>query len=107
MALFPPCRSTTENCGGHDPVSRWDLKGALDLSTVPDLWEEMAAQIRSNQQLTISLAGVESASSAALALLLQGLDEAQNVGCKLHYEHIPKDLQALARVSNVQKLLGA
>jgi len=83
----------------------WTLRGVLDLSTVPVLWPEMAAQIRRNRQLVVSLAGVESASSAALALLLQGLDEAQQVGCKLHYEHIPEDLLALASVSNVHEFL--
>ncbi len=88
-------------------MTRWDLDGELNLSTVPDLWPEMARQIRHNKQLVVSLAGVRSASSAALALLLQGLDEAQKVGCKLRYEHIPQNLQALARVSNVQKILGA
>ncbi|WP_456408105.1 STAS domain-containing protein [Thiolapillus sp.] len=88
-------------------MSRWQLTGVLDLSTVPDLWQEMSTQIRNNKQLSISLQGVKSASSAALALLLQGLDEAQQVGCKLRYEDIPRDLQALARVSNVQEILGA
>ena len=88
-------------------MSRWQLSGALNLSTVPDLWREMAAQIHANKQLVVSLAGVESASSAALALLLQGLDEARKAGCELHYEQIPKDLQALARVSNVLELLEA
>lgn len=88
-------------------MPRWQLTGVLDLSTVPDLWQEMAAQIRNNDQLIVSLEGVKSASSAALALLLQGLDEAQTAGCELRYEHIPQDLQALARVSNVQEILGA
>ncbi len=88
-------------------MSRWQLSGVLNLSTVPDLWREMATQIRSNKQLVVSLAGVESTSSAALALLLQGLEEAQKSGCELHYEHIPQDLQALAKVSNVLEILEA
>lgn len=87
-------------------MARWDLSGELNLSTVPDLWPEMARKIRHSKRLVVSLAGVKTASSAALALLLQGLDEAQEVGCKLRYEHMPQNLQALARVSNVQKILG-
>ncbi|WP_456380240.1 STAS domain-containing protein [Thiolapillus sp.] len=87
-------------------MSRWQLSGALNLSTVPDLWREMAAQIHANRQLVVSLEGVESSSSAALALLLQGLEEAQQSGCELRYEHIPQDLLALAKVSNVLEILN-
>lgn len=88
-------------------MSRWQLEGILDLSTVPDIWPEMAAQIRGSTQLSISLAGVKHASSAALALLIQGLAEAREAGCDLRYEQIPADLLALAGVSNVRELLGA
>ena len=88
-------------------MSRWELKGVLNLSTVPDIWPDFAAKIRRSKELTVSLAGVQSASSAALALLLQGLDEARKAGCDLHYEQIPADLKALAQVSNVQEILGA
>ena len=88
-------------------MSRWELKGVLNLSTMPDIWQDLAAKIHRSKQLTVSLAGVKSASSAALALLLQGLDEARDEGCELHYEQIPADLRALAQVSNVQEILGA
>jgi len=88
-------------------MSRWELKGVLNLSTVPDIWQDLAAKIHRSKQLTVSLSGVKSASSAALALLLQGLDEARDAGCELHYEQIPADLRALAQVSNVQEILGA
>ncbi|WP_419603916.1 STAS domain-containing protein [Thiolapillus sp.] len=88
-------------------MSRWELKGVLNLSTVPDIWQDLAAKIHRSKQLTVSLAGVKSASSAALALLLQGLDEARDAGCELHYEQIPADLRALTQVSNVQEILGA
>ncbi|WP_456374338.1 STAS domain-containing protein [Thiolapillus sp.] len=88
----------------EEPLA-WKLDGALDLTSIPRLWPEMARRIRASSELTISLGGVRKTSSAALALLLQGLEEARKVGCSLRYVDIPDDLLALARVSNVEKLL--
>jgi phospholipid transport system transporter-binding protein len=85
----------------------WRLEGALDLASIPGLWTEMARRIRSSPELNISLKDVQRTSSAALALLLQGREEARKAGTVLRYTHIPDDLLALARVSNVEKLLLA
>jgi len=86
-------------------IVRWHLRGVLDLSSIPALWQALAKQIQDNKQLIVSLSEVEHASSGALALLLQGLELAEKVGCKLQYEKIPDDLVALARVSNVEQYL--
>jgi phospholipid transport system transporter-binding protein len=86
-------------------MESWRLTGVLDLSSIPELWTEMEKRIRGNSQLTVDLSGVESTSSAALALLLQGLEEAQKSGCDLGFKHIPTSLLALAKVSNVENLL--
>ncbi len=88
-----------------DKLSEWSLPEVLDLASIPDIWPEMARRIRANRDLNISLAGVKRTSSAALALLLQGLEEAGSTGCALRYTHIPEDLLALARVSNVERFL--
>jgi len=90
-----------------DQVSRWSLPEVLDLDSIPDIWPEMARRIGASRELSISLAGVKRTSSAALALLLQGLEEAKRAGCSLRYTHVPEDLLALARVSNVESLLLA
>jgi len=47
----------------------------------------------------------EKANSAALALLLEGLELARKSGCTLEYSNIPRELLELARVSNVEALL--
>jgi len=88
-----------------EQASEWALPDSLDLAGIPRIWPEMARRIHDSPALTVSLAGVTRASSAALALLLQGLEEARNTGCRLRYRDIPDDLLALARVSNVQDLL--
>ncbi len=87
-------------------IATYELKGTLDFSTVPDLWPQLRQQIEQHTRLRVSLAAVKQANSAALALLLEGLELAQHRGCALRYEQIPEELLALARVSNVAELLG-
>lgn len=86
-------------------MASWRLTGVLDLSSVPELWAEMLKRIQRESQLTVDLAGVNSTSSAALALLLQAMEEAHKSGCELRFAHIPASLLALAKVSNVENLL--
>ena len=57
-------------------------------------------------QLKLSLERVTHANSAALALLLQGLDLARSSDCELSYIRLPDTLVSLAEMSNVDALLG-
>ncbi len=82
-----------------------DLAKRLDFSTVPEVWPRLAERIDQSQALQVSLAGVEQANSAALALLLEGLDHARSRGCQLRYQDIPQSLLELARMSDVEPLL--
>jgi len=81
------------------------LQGALDFERVPRLWPELARQIEAHSDLVVSLAEVERADSAALALLLEGLDLARRKGHRLRYQAIPEALLQLARMSHVDLLL--
>ena len=88
-----------------EAVARSRLSGILDFSTVPDVWPSLARKIGQSRRLSVSLAGVEKANSAALALLLEGLELARKSGCELEYRDIPRELLELARVSNVEAIL--
>jgi phospholipid transport system transporter-binding protein len=88
-----------------DEVARSQLSGVLDFASVPEVWAALARRIRQSRRLVVSLAGVEKANSAALALLLEGLELARDSGCELEYREIPGELLELARVSNVEALL--
>ncbi len=88
-----------------ETVARSQLSGVLDFSTVPGVWPLLARRIRQSKRLTVSLAGVEKANSAALALLLEGLELARNSGCALEYSDMPQELLELARVSNVETII--
>jgi phospholipid transport system transporter-binding protein len=49
---------------------------------------------------------VSLADSAGLAVLLDWLSAAKAAGRKLRYTHLPKDVVALARISEVDELLA-
>jgi len=88
-----------------EKLVRSRLSGTLDFESVPRVWPSLAEKIRASRRLEVSLEGVEKSNSAALALLLQGLELARRSGCELRYKEIPPPLLALARMSNVERLL--
>lgn len=83
----------------------WRLEGVLDFASVPALVAEGAALVRTQPELIIDLAGVESTNSAGLALLLEWLDLARAQGCALCYRHLPDALCRIAALSNALSLL--
>lgn len=86
--------------------SYWIVDGDLDFSSVPQAWEELRPLIVPGGQLNLSLERVKHVNSAALALLLQGMDLARATGCDLQYLRLPDKLVSLAEMSNVDTLLG-
>ena len=88
-----------------ETVARSQLSGVLNFTTVPGVWPLLARRIRQSKRLVVSLAGVEKANSAALALLLEGLELARHSGCALEYSDMPQELLELARVSNVETII--
>lgn len=81
------------------------VSGCLDFATVPDLWEQLAAWLRTRTSATLSLRAVTQANSAALALLLEALEVARQHAITLYLVDIPESLLMLARLSNVDGLL--
>jgi len=81
------------------------LDGVLDFDSVPRVWPALSGLIAQQAQLEVSLAGVASSNSAALALLLEALEFAKSHGCALRFTHLPQGLADLAGLSNVSGLL--
>lgn len=89
---------------------RWRVTGALDVVAVSALAAEGERLIRAAskggiQRLSIDLSAVESANSAALALLVEWLEQACRRGLELVYIQPPQPLMRLARLSNLDGLL--
>ena len=85
---------------------RLELSGELDFDSVPRLWPALRAHLGPGDPLSLSLAGVEQANSAALALLLEARERAQSCGRELRFEAVPDNLRELAELSGVRGLLG-
>ncbi len=81
------------------------IKGVLSFDTVAALLAPVSEAIRDGRAATVDLAGVAASDSAGLALLIEWLSVAKAAGHPLHYEHVPPQLQQLARLSEVEDLL--
>jgi phospholipid transport system transporter-binding protein len=79
--------------------------GSLHFTTVSALLSAGAEAIGRNEAGVIDLAGVTTSDSAGLALLIEWLSVAKGANRALRYENIPCQLQQLARLSDVEKLL--
>lgn len=91
-------------------ADRWSVAGTLDFAGVSALAQRGRHLVRAAAQggvarVTIDLAGVEWANSAALALLLDWLELARSQGVELRYEQLPEGLVHLASLSNLVDLL--
>ena len=89
-------------------AGQWRLTGVLDFDAVPGLADKGArliARMAPADSVEIDLAGVESANSAGLALLLEWLDLAGQRGVHLTYRHLPESLRRIAAFSNLHDLL--
>lgn len=81
------------------------VRGPLRFATVPGVWRAARALATDSPRLTIDLAGVTEADSAALALLVEWMREARQRGAQVHFAGIPRQLEAIARVSGLEGLL--
>ncbi len=84
------------------------LEAPLTFATVPVLRQPGLERIAAaSGTLQIDLRSVAASDSAGLALLIDWLAEAQAQQRTLRYVHAPDSLRALARLSEVESLIGA
>ncbi len=88
-----------------DGAGRLRVEGPLDFTTVSGLLAAGEERLRDTDRLQIDLAGVTSANSAGLALLLEWLDLARARGVALRYLNLPDSLMRIAAFSNLETLL--
>jgi len=89
---------------GADGV--WRVRGELSFSSVPEMLRQGRALFADGGDLVVDLQGVDAADSAGLALLLEWLAESQQREQRLRLRNLPKELQAIAEVSNLGALLA-
>ena len=82
------------------------LPEALTFATTPDLYLQTGEMFNTPlPRLTFDLTGVTRVDSAGLALLLEWLREAQRRGKEIHFQNIPAQLAAIAKVSGLNGIL--
>ncbi len=82
-----------------------ELQGELDFESVPGMLSDLQSVVRDNADVTLSLAGVVSANSAALALLIELRRTAQQTSHELSISNLPISILKIASVCEAQELL--
>jgi phospholipid transport system transporter-binding protein len=90
-------------------AGRFRVSGVLDASTAADVLEESEPCFAQAQEpmLEVDLGGVGDSDSAGLALLIEWLRIAKQAGKKIHFANVPAQIEALARISEVEDLIGS
>ncbi len=79
------------------------LQGDLTFDSGPSIIDKPL--FNGESSLSIDLAGVTHSDSAGLALLIQWFRQAKKEAKKVEFLHVPAKMQALAKVSNLDKVL--
>lgn len=82
------------------------VSGAISFANATRALAQAPQLVRAGQALDLDLAGLESADSAALAVLIAWAAAARRKGVTLRYRRAPQGLRRLARLCEVDTLLG-
>jgi phospholipid transport system transporter-binding protein len=82
------------------------LSGELSFATVPALVKAGGQLFEGSETVSVDLAGVGRSDSAGLALLVSWIRLARHHSKQLEFHSLPEQLQGLARVSGVARLLS-
>ena len=94
--------ATLTDAGG----GRWVLGGALDFTSVPEVWPSLKGLLTRGGRLAVSLRDVDHTNSAALVMLIEALDLARDANCSLSLVDLPSELLDLARLCGCEQLIA-
>lgn len=86
-------------------TGRFRVNGPLTFDTVADAAATSQKLFADRQMLDLDLSGVTASDSAGLALLIEWISRAQRSQCHLSYSRVPAQVMAIAKISDVDKLL--
>jgi phospholipid transport system transporter-binding protein len=81
------------------------LQGKLDFESVPAALDESVRLFGDMPSIELDCSGVIATDSAGLALLVEWVGWAKREHRRLDFKHLPKQVLALARISDVEKML--
>jgi phospholipid transport system transporter-binding protein len=82
------------------------VSGELDFATVPELDRRGCIFIKKNQNPVFDLNKVTASDNAGVALLISWSRCAKNIGKKVSFINLPKQLLALIAASGLEKVLS-
>lgn len=85
---------------------RFRVSGVLDASTVADVLAQSEERFANESRIHVDLGGVSEGDSAGLALLIEWLRCARRRGQSIEFANVPGQINALARISEVEDLLA-
>ncbi len=87
-------------------IGKYQLEGELDFDSVPALLEDSIALFSQDESdLEIDMAGIQRANSAALGLMLEWMQFAQQRNRGIYFLHVPDHLLDIAHVSDLDNIL--
>lgn len=92
----------TIQCG---PDGRLILAGELSFATVTRLFGDARPLLGGADDIRVDLQGITRADSAGLALLVEWMRVARELGKPIQFLNIPQQMLAIARVSSLDQVL--
>jgi phospholipid transport system transporter-binding protein len=92
-----------------EPMSggRFAIRGVFGFSTVSEILERSRKLFEGVPVIKVDFSGVTDADSAGLALLLEWVSWARSAERELRFFDVPPQIQAVARISEVEEILHA
>jgi phospholipid transport system transporter-binding protein len=86
---------------------KFAVRGSLTFATARRARESglAAFSAANSRELQVDCSGVTSSDSAGMTVLLDWLAVAKRTGRSMHFASLPEQVQALARISDVEELL--
>jgi phospholipid transport system transporter-binding protein len=86
---------------------RFAVRGVFGFSTVSEILERSRKLFDDVPVIKVDFSGVTDADSAGLALLLEWVSWAKSAERELRFFDVPPQIQAVARISEVEEILHA
>ncbi|HVC28209.1 MAG TPA: STAS domain-containing protein [Gammaproteobacteria bacterium] len=86
-------------------AGRFRIEGRLDFDTVVQALDTSQHLFAELHAIQLDLSGVSAIDSAGLALLIEWIGRAKRSNCHLSFRNVPAQAMAIARISDVEKLL--
>jgi phospholipid transport system transporter-binding protein len=83
------------------------LSGVLGFETATAIFEMSKQYFEPHSIIQVDFSGVDRGDSAGLAVLLEWVNWAKFYVREIHYHHVPKQILAIAQISEVDSMLSA